>query len=124
MAKNDIRARLLKQRGVLSSEMVRLSFGEVEVRELDSDRLDIIEEIASRSEDDKFARMRLSVAEAVYADDELLINKAFMDEAKEFDKNILVKETFKQGDIIKVYNVLNKLMGFGDAEEEVEELKN
>lgn len=124
MAGNDIRARLLKQRGVLASQMVKLSFGEVEVRELENERIEVIEEIARRSEGDKFVAMRLSVAEAVYVDGELLINKEFMDEAKEYDKNILVKETFKQGDVIKVYNVLNKLMGFGDAEEEVEELKN
>lgn len=124
MAKNDIRARLLKQRGVLASQTVKLSFGEVEVRELDNDRIEIIEDIARRSPDDKLALMRLSVAEAVYADGELLINKEFMDEAGEFDKNVLIKETFKQGDVIKVYNVLNKLMGFGDVEDEVEELKN
>ena len=123
MAGNDIRARLLKQRGVLASQMVKLSFGEVEVREIASDRLDILDELIKR-EDDKLAPMRLYVAESVHVDGDLLINKEFMDEAGEFDKNILVKETFKQGDVIKAYNVLNKLMGFGDAEEEVEELKN
>lgn len=124
MAKNDIRARLLRQRGVLASQNVKLSFGEVEVRELDDGRVEVIEEVARRSEGDKFALMRLSVAEAVYVDGDLLINKEFMDEAKEFDKNVLVKETFKQGDVIKVYNIINKLMGFGDVEDEVEELKN
>lgn len=123
MAKNDIRARLLKQRGVKATEMVKLSFGEVEVRELDDDRMDVIREMAKREDDEDKAIMRLSVAESVYVDGDLLINKEFMDEAKEFNKNQLVKEIFKSGDVIKVFRVVNKLMGFGD-EDEAEELKN
>ena len=121
--KNDIRARLLKQRGVKATEIVKLSFGEVEVRELDDERMDVIREVAKREDGDDKALMRLSVAESVYVDGDLLINKEFMDAAGEFNKNLLVKETFKQGDVFKVYEVLNKLMGFGD-EDEVEELKN
>lgn len=124
MAGNDIRARLLKQRGVLASQMVKLSFGEVEVRELEEDRMDIIRDIAKREEGDEKAFMRLSVAESVYVDGDLLINKEFMDEAKEYNKNVLVKEIFKQGDVIKVFEALMRLVGFGDAEEEVAELKN
>ena len=123
MAKNDIRARLLKQRGVKATEMVKLSFGEVEVRELDDDRMDVIREMAKREDDEDKAIMRLSVAESVYVDGDLLINKEFMDEAKEFNKNQLVKEIFKSGDVIKVFRVVNKLMGFGD-EDEADELKN
>ena len=124
MAGNDIRARLLKQRGVLASQMVKLSFGEVEVRELEEDRMDIIRDIAKREEGDDKAFMRLSVAESVYVDGDLLINKEFMDEAKEYNKNVLVKEIFKQGDVIKAFEALMRLVGFGDAEEEVAELKN
>ena len=123
MAKNDIRARLLKQRGVKATEMVKLSFGEVEVRELDDERMDVIREVAKREDDEDKAIMRLSVAESVYVDGDLLINKEFMDEANEYNKNQLVKEIFKSGDVIKVFRVVNKLMGFGD-EDEVDELKN
>lgn len=123
MAKNDIRARLLKQRGVKATEMVKLSFGEVEVRELDDERMDVIREVAKREDDEDKAIMRLSVAESVYVDGDLLINKEFMDEANEYNKNQLVKEIFKSGDVIKVFRVVNKLMGFGD-EDEADELKN
>ena len=122
MAKNDIRARLLKQRGVKASETVRLTFGEVEVRELDDERMSAIRKQAERAEDDN-AIMRLSVAESVYVDGDLLLNKEFMDAAEESDLNQLVKDIFKPGDVIKVFRVLNKLMGFGD-EDEVDELKN
>lgn len=123
MAKNDIRARLLKGRGVLASQKVKLTFGEVEVRELEEERMDVIREIAKHEEGDNKAIMRLAVAESVYLDGELLINKEFMDEANEYNKNQLVKEIFKPGDTLKVFEVLNQLMGYGD-EEEVEELKN
>lgn len=124
MAGNDIRARLLKQRGSLASEKVTLTFGEVEVRELKSDRLDVIREVAKREGDDRMAYLRLIVAEAVYVDGELLINKEFMDEAKEYDKNALVEEVFRYGDIIKAYEVFERLIGIGDVKTEVEELKN
>lgn len=123
MAKNDIRARLLKGRGVFASQKVKLTFGEVEVRELEEERMDVIREIAKHEEGDNKAIMRLAVAESVYLDGELLINKEFMDEANEYNKNQLVKEIFKPGDTLKVFEVLNQLMGYGD-EEEVEELKN
>lgn len=124
MAKNDIRARLLKQRGTLASETVTLTFGEVEVRELKADRIDVIREVAKRSGDDRMAYLRLVVAECVYVDGELLINKAFMDEAGEFDKNVLVDQVFRYGDIIKAYETFERLIGIGDAKAEVEELKN
>lgn len=124
MAGNDIRARLLKQRGVLASQKVKLSFGEVEVRELEEDRMDVIRDIAKREEGDEKAFMRLSVAESVYVDGDLLINKEFMDAAKEYNKNVLVKEIFKQGDTIKAFEALMHLMGYGNADDEVEELKN
>lgn len=123
MAKNDIRARLLKQRGVKATETVKLSFGEVEVRELDDERMDVIREIAKREVGDDKALMRVSVAESVYVDGDLLINQEFMEAANETNKNLLIKETFKQGDVIKAFEVLNKLMGFGD-DDEVDELKN
>ena len=123
MAKNDIRARLLKQRGVKATETVKLTFGEVEVRELDDERVEVIREVAEKEAGDDKAWMRLMVAESVYVDGDLLINKEFMDAANEMNKNILVKETFKPGDVIKVFEVLQKLMGFSD-EEEAEELKN
>lgn len=123
MAKNDIRARLLKQRGVKATETVKLTFGEVEVRELDDERVEVIREVAEREVGDDKAWMRLMVAESVYVDGDLLINKEFLDAAGETNKNILVKETFKPGDVIKVFEVLQKLMGFSD-EEEAEELKN
>lgn len=124
MAKSDIRARLLKQRGVLASEKVTLTFGEVEVRELKSDRLDVIREEAKREGDDRMAYLRLIVAEAVYVDGELLINKEFMDEAGVLDKNALVEDVFRYGDIIKAYEVFERLIGIGDVKSEVEELKN
>lgn len=123
MAKNDIRARLLKQRGVKASEMIKLSFGEVEVRELDDERMDVIRELAKREDDEDKAIMRLSVAESVYVDGDLLINKEFLDAAGEMNKNILVKEIFKPGDVLKTFQLINKLMGFGD-EDEADELKN
>ena len=123
MAKNDIRARLLKQRGVKATEMVKLTFGEVEVRELDDERVEVIREVAEKEAGDDKAWMRLMVAESVYVDGDLLINKEFMDAANEMNKNTLIKETFKPGDVIKVFEVLQKLMGFSD-EEEAEELKN
>lgn len=124
MAKNDIRARLLKQRGVLASETIRLSFGEVEVRELKADRLDVIREVAKRKGDDRMAYLRLCVAESVYVDGDLLINKEFMDQAEEFDKDVLVEQIFRYGDVIKAYETFERLIGIGDVKAEVEELKN
>lgn len=125
MAKNDIRARLLKQRGTLASETVKLSFGEVEMREIKSERLDVIREIAKRKTDsDGMTYARLCLAESIYVDNELLINQELMEEAKEYEADVLIEELFKYGDVLKAYSVFERLIGMVVDEEEVETLKN
>lgn len=122
----SVRERLLKRSEVVSKVEVRLDKDTVlEVHEIKPERLEALRGYCKKDGEVDLVRLKaLMIVESVHADGERLIDQHTKEALDLLDDVAVVNKLFKSGEQQRLYEAVSDAMGFGDPDEEVEELKN
>lgn len=122
----SVRERLLKRSEVVSKVEVRLDKDTVlEVHEIKPERLEALRGYCKKDGEIDLPRLKaLMIVESVHADGERLIDQHTKEALDLLDDVAVVNKLFKSGEQQRLYEAVSDAMGFGDPDEEVEELKN
>ena len=122
----SVRERLLKRSEVVSKIEVRLDKETVlEVHEIKPERIEALRGYCKKDGEVDLVRLRaLMIVESVHADGERLIDQHTKEALDTMDDIEVVNKLFKSGEQQRLYEAISEAMGYGDPDEEVEELKN